>query len=55
MNMNIPKSAQINKRKYNKLNKQPRPFSNLLKDLIRWLVPIHYNPKAITKPNVQLL
>ncbi len=29
--------------------KQPRPVSTLLKGLIRWLVNIHYNPKAITK------
>jgi hypothetical protein len=26
-----------------------RPISTLLKDLIRWLVHVHYNPKAITK------
>ena len=32
-----------------KFYKQPRPVSTLLKGLIRWLVHIHYNPKAITK------
>jgi len=32
-----------------KFYKQPRPVSTLLKGFIRWLVHIHYNPKAITK------
>ena len=35
--------------------KQPRPVSTLLKGLIRWLVHIHYNPKAITKTEYSTL
>ena len=35
--------------------KQPRPVSTLLKGLIRWLVHIHYNPKAITKTECSTL
>ena len=37
------------------LYKQPRPVSTLLKGLIRWLVHIHYNPKAITKTECSTL
>src|SRR5271154_606183 len=37
------------------INKQPRPVSTLLKGLIRWLVHIHYNPKAITKTECSTL
>ena len=33
----------------------PRPVSTLLKGLIRWLVRIHYNPKAITKTEYSTL
>jgi hypothetical protein len=35
--------------------KQPRPVSTLLKGLIRWVVHIHYNPKAITKTECSTL
>ncbi len=35
--------------------KQPRPVSTLLKGLIRWLVHIHYNPKAIAKTEYSTL
>jgi hypothetical protein len=35
--------------------KQPRPVSTLLKGLIRWLVHIHYNQKALTKTEYSTL
>jgi len=38
-----------------KFYKQPGPVSTLLKGLIRWLVHIHYNPKAITKTEYSTL
>ena len=38
-----------------KFYKQSRPVSTLLKGLIRWLVHIHYNPKAITKTEYSTL
>jgi len=38
-----------------KFYKQPRPVSTLLKGLIRWLVHIHHNPKAITKTEYSTL
>jgi len=46
--------------KYNSFNlisiyKQPRPVSTLFKALIRCLVRIHYNPKAITKTECSTL
>src|ERR1700686_2862028 len=44
--------TQLNITKY---YKQPRPVSTLLKGLIRWLVHIHYNPKAITKTECSTL